>query len=93
MCSGNFGLGGWGVLFVVGIKCKEIYGGEVDMINNCMELMVVIEVLNVFKKLSVVILYMDSIYVKDGLIKWIYGWKCNGWKIVFKKLVKNKDLW
>ncbi len=40
-----------------------------------------------------VILHTDSNYVKDGLTKWIIGWKRNGWKTADKKPVKNQDLW
>jgi ribonuclease HI len=32
-------------------------------------------------------------YVKDGLTKWMAGWKRNGWKTADKKPVKNQDLW
>jgi ribonuclease HI len=32
-------------------------------------------------------------YVKDGIGKWIHGWKRNGWKTADKKPVKNAELW
>ena len=35
----------------------------------------------------------DSTYVRDGITKWIHGWKRNGWKTAAKKPVKNADLW
>ena len=38
-------------------------------------------------------LVTDSTYVKDGITKWIHGWKRNGWKTAAKKPVKNEDLW
>jgi hypothetical protein len=31
--------------------------------------------------------------VKDGITKWIHGWKRNGWKTADKKPVKNAELW
>jgi ribonuclease HI len=31
--------------------------------------------------------------VRDGITKWIHGWKRNGWKTAAKKPVKNADLW
>ncbi|MEL6858289.1 MAG: ribonuclease HI [Pseudomonadota bacterium] len=92
-CSGNPGPGGWGVLLVAGDKRKELYGGAPDTTNNRMELMAAIEALNALKKPSAVTLHTDSTYVKDGLTKWIHGWKRNGWKTAAKKPVKNKDLW
>lgn len=92
-CSGNPGPGGWGALLVSGDKRKEIYGGEPDSTNNRMELMGAIEALNVLSGPKKVTLHTDSTYVKDGLTKWIHGWKKNGWKTAAKKPVKNKDLW
>ncbi|MEM1389971.1 MAG: ribonuclease HI [Pseudomonadota bacterium] len=92
-CSGNPGHGGWGALLVAGNKRKEMHGGEAETTNNRMELRAAIEALNTLKKPSEVRLYTDSTYVKDGLTKWIHGWKRNGWKTAAKKPVKNKDLW
>ena len=92
-CSGNPGPGGWGALLVAGSNRKELFGGETDTTNNRMELRGAIEALNALKKPSTVKLHTDSTYVKDGLTKWIHGWKRNGWKTAAKKPVKNKDLW
>ena len=92
-CSGNPGPGGWGALLRFGEHEKELYGGERETTNNRMELMAAIEALNALKRSSEVILHTDSTYVKDGLTKWIFGWKKNGWKTAAKKPVKNKDLW
>jgi ribonuclease HI len=92
-CSGNPGPGGWGALLVSGRNRKELYGGEPDTTNNRMELRGAIEALNALKKPSIVRLHTDSTYVKDGLTKWIHGWKRNGWKTAAKKPVKNQDLW
>ena len=92
-CSGNPGPGGWGVLLIAGTRRKELFGGAPDTTNNRMELMAAIEALNALKKASRVTLHTDSTYVKDGLTKWIHGWKKNGWKTAAKKPVKNKDLW
>src|SRR3546814_18159162 len=35
----------------------------------------------------------DSIYVRDGITKWVHGWQRNGWKTAAKKPVANADLW
>jgi ribonuclease HI len=37
--------------------------------------------------------HTDSTYVKDGITKWIHGWKRNGWRTSSKEPVKNADLW
>ena len=92
-CSGNPGPGGWGVLMLWGKEEKEIYGGEAETTNNRMELMAAIRGLESLKRGMKVRLYTDSTYVKDGITKWIHGWKKNGWKTAAKKPVKNQDLW
>ena len=92
-CSGNPGPGGWGALLVSGDNEKELFGGQENTTNNQMELKAAIEALNALKAPSKVILHTDSTYVKDGLTKWIHGWKKNGWKTAAKKPVKNKEYW
>ncbi|MEZ5997650.1 MAG: ribonuclease HI [Hyphomonas sp.] len=92
-CSGNPGPGGWGALMISGGHRKELWGGDKATTNNRMEMQAVIEALNALKKPSKVLLHVDSTYVKDGLTKWIHGWKRNGWKTAAKKPVKNQDLW
>ena len=58
-----------------------------------MELKAAIEALNALKRPSNVRLVTDSVYVRDGVMKWIHSWKKNGWKTAAKKPVKNADLW
>ena len=58
-----------------------------------MELKAAIEALNVLKRSCIVEMHVDSQYVKDGITKWIHGWKRNGWKTADKKPVKNVELW
>ncbi len=92
-CSGNPGPGGWGAVLQYGGKIKELKGGETLTTNNRMELTAAIEALNTLKRPCQVELHTDSSYVKDGLTKWILGWKKNGWKTSDKKPVKNIELW
>ncbi len=92
-CSGNPGPGGWGVLLRWRGHEKELSGGEDDTTNNRMELMAAIQALESLKRPSHVDLHTDSTYVRDGITKWIHGWKRNGWKTSAKKPVKNEDLW
>mgnify|MGYP005998353209 FL=1 len=58
-----------------------------------MELTAPIMALEKIKPKSEVIIYTDSIYVKNGITNWIKKWKKNNWKNANKKPVKNKDLW
>ena len=92
-CSGNPGPGGWGAILRYGKIEKELSGGEADTTNNRMELTAAIEALNALTQPCRVDLYTDSSYVKDGIGRWIEGWKRNGWKTSAKKPVKNADLW
>jgi len=92
-CSGNPGPGGWGAVLQYGGTIKELKGGAALTTNNQMELTAAIEALNALKRPVEVELHTDSVYVKDGLTKWIHGWKRNGWRTADKKPVKNLELW
>ena len=92
-CSGNPGPGGWGAVLQYNGTVKELKGGEALTTNNRMELTAAISALNALKRKCDVELHTDSVYVKDGLTKWIFGWKRNGWKTADKKPVKNVELW
>ena len=92
-CSGNPGPGGWGALLRYRESEKELSGGEAESTNNRMELMAAIMALESLTRPIKVCLYTDSTYVRDGITKWIHGWRKNGWKTAAKKAVKNVDLW
>jgi ribonuclease HI len=92
-CSGNPGPGGWGAVLRYGETEKELSGGESPTTNNRMELMAAIAALESLRRPCQVTLSTDSTYVKDGITRWITGWKKNGWKTADKKPVKNVDLW
>lgn len=92
-CQGNPGPGGWGVVLRYGDAEKTIHGGQPDTTNNRMELMAAIKGLEQLKRPCSVDLYTDSVYVRDGITKWIHGWQKNNWRTSNKKPVKNEDLW
>jgi ribonuclease HI len=92
-CKGNPGPGGWGAILRSNGKERELSGGEKLSTNNRMELMAAIESLKALKKPCRVQLWTDSNYVRDGITKWIHGWRKNGWKTADKKPVKNVELW
>jgi len=97
-CSGNPGPGGWGVVLVARdgdreMKSRELKGGAQDTTNNRMELTAAIEALSALDRHTRLTVITDSVYVKDGITKWLHGWKRNGWKTAAKKPVKNEDLW
>jgi ribonuclease HI len=96
-CSGNPGPGGWGAVLIARdgdavVKERNLKGGEAHTTNNRMELLAAINALEALVGPSTLTVMTDSSYVKDGITKWIYGWKAKGWK---KKggEIKNIDLW
>ena len=93
-CSGNPGIGGWGVVILIN-DSDPIFlkGGEMQTTNNRMELTATIKALKYFKEHQLITLITDSKYVKDGIESWIANWKKNGWRTTSKKPVKNKELW
>ena len=92
-CRGNPGPGGWGALLRAGDNEREVWGGEVETTNNRMELTAAIEALRALRHSCEVKLTTDSVYVRDGITKWLANWERNGWRTAAKKPVKNKELW
>lgn len=92
-CKGNPGPGGWGAVLLFNHAEKKIWGGKNDTTNNQMELTAVIEALKLLTRSCDVHIYVDSMYVKNGMTSWIYGWKRKNWKTASGQPVKNSDLW
>jgi len=92
-CSGNPGPGGWGAVLCYKGHQKELSGGEPATTNNRMELMAAIAALEALTRPMPVTLVTDSVYVRDGITKWLAQWRAKGWKTASRKPVKNQDLW
>lgn len=92
-CSGNPGPGGWGAILRSGKTERELAGGAANTTNNRMELTAAIAALEALKRPCRVGLHTDSMYLRDGITKWIAKWKRNGWRTASKTPVKNADLW
>ena len=94
-CAPNPGPGGWGAVLRYGSAEKDLYGGDPGpTTNNRMELTAPIRALDSLTRAPMtVLLYTDSIYVRDGITKWIPRWKANGWTTSARQPVKNADLW
>ena len=88
--KGNPGNGGYGIVMMSGGHRKELSQGFKLTTNNRMELLAVIIALEEIKKEnSEIILYSDSKYVVDAVVRnWVFGWE----KKNFNKK-KNPDLW
>lgn len=89
-CTGNPGVGGYGIVLISGEHRKEVSEGFKLTTNNRMELLAVIVGLEMLRKEgSNVTVYTDSKYVSEAINQnWIKDWVKKG----FKK-VKNPDLW
>jgi ribonuclease HI len=92
-CSGNPGPGGWGALLIYKDKSKQIYGSVAHTTNNQMELMAAIEAISCVKKPCAIELYTDSIYLRDGMTKWLPNWQKNNWQKRGNNAIKNLELW
>lgn len=94
-CSGNPGMGGWGVILLYKGNEKVLSGFEEETTNNRMELKAAIEGLKALKEPCRVKLYSDSAYLVDALTKgWLWAWKKNGWaRGKDREELKNIDLW
>lgn len=92
-CSGNPGPGGWGAVMRWRGHEKEISGGEILTTNNRMELTAAIAALEAQKRPMTIRVFTDSTYVRDGITRWIFAWKKNGWRTAGRDPVKNADLW
>jgi ribonuclease HI len=98
-CSGNPGPGGWGAILRYGTAERELSGGEPETTNNRMELLGCIVALRQLQKPARVILYSDSRYVVDAVVKsWARRWRSQGWmrssaKRGIRERAENSDLW
>lgn len=92
-CLGNPGPGGWAYILRHGADTREASGSEAHTTNNRMEITAALEGLRALKEPCDVEVVTDSEYLKNGITKWIHGWKINGWKTSAKKPVVNQDLW
>lgn len=97
-CKGNgqsdSAPGGYGIhiLYPDG-SIKNIWGGEPSTTNNRMEMMAVITALAATPKDTLLQIWTDSTYVKDGVTRWLAGWKQKNWRKADGKPVKNLELW
>jgi ribonuclease HI len=92
-CLGNPGPGGWAYILRFGEHKRESWGSEPETTNNRMELTAAVRGLAALKERCEVEVVTDSEYVKNGITKWIAGWKRNNWRKSDKTPVLNKDLW
>jgi ribonuclease HI len=95
VCSMEAGtsFGGFGAIISQNGIEGNIFGGSSLTTKNQMELMACIQALESLSQKSSVIIRTNSIYLIEGITKWINGWKKNGWITKSGKHVKNKTFW
>lgn len=93
-CSGNPGVGGWGVVLIYNKIEKRLSGAVPATTNNRMEMTAVIVGLQSLKYPCEVDVYSDSAYTVNAFLSgWVDGWRKNGFKKADNKPVANVDLW
>lgn len=89
----NPGPGGWAAILVTDGEVVELSDGEKATTNNRMELKAAISALESLQTPSDVTIYTDSVYLKNGITRWMHTWVKNGWQTSSRQPVKNRDLW
>ena len=92
-CAPNPGAGGWGVIVEKDGVREELSGGASESTNNIMEMTAAIEALRHTPEGARILATTDSQYVKNGITKWIHGWKRKGWRKADGGAVLNQKLW
>jgi ribonuclease HI len=92
-CSYNPGPGGWAALLILRNTARFISGYESHTTNNRMELLAAISALKTLQRRSTANIHTDSLYLRDGINRWIHRWKKNNWRSSSNKPVVNQDLW
>lgn len=103
-CQGNgkkSNVGGYGVVLKWKGRTREMSRGFADTTNNRMEMQAAIDGLDAVLSIpgyadspKPVILYSDSGYMLEGLIKkWYVGWQRKNWKTSSGSKAKNIEHW
>jgi ribonuclease HI len=94
VCSGNPGPGGWGALLKYGRHEKELSGGEAaTSTSGRMRLIALIQALESLTRPCVAHVHADSMYLPDGVTKWLPGGVPDTWPTHLDKPVEYVDLW
>lgn len=91
----NPGPGGYAAILLdnQGNEINRICGGCIHSTNNRMELMSAIKGIELLNEPHNILVYTDSEYLANGVMKWLDGWIRNNWIRGKNKPVINQDLW
>ena len=86
------GPGGYGVVLRYAEHEKELSGFEPEATSQRMELVAAIKGLEALHNRSTVHVFSDSMYLVQGMSKWIHNWTRNG-RLEEPGALANQDLW
>lgn len=96
-CLGNPGIGGWA--FIIkhedGIVTRWA-NSQCTTTNNSMELTAALKALEYIQEHKIqddIHIFTDSMFLLNGMSKWIHSWKKNNWNTSSGKTVVNESLW
>ena len=92
------GLGFWGVVIKNVGRDSTISGKVIGTTTGRMELIAGINALKAIPKEVPITIHTDSLYLVDGITKYLRRWEVNGWKrqgnaVNLNEDIKNVDLW
>ena len=95
-CINNPGTGGWAFAAINQDQYFIDGDQEQNTTNNKMELTAVYKALEYLKCHDItsdIEIFVDSLYVKNGITIWSKTWRKNNWRLSNKAQVKNQELW
>jgi ribonuclease HI len=91
--SAGMGPGGWGALLRYHLARKILSGREGQTSSNRMHLLAALRGLEAVKKPLPIHLYTTSEYFRDGITRWVSGWRDRNWRTREGRPVLHRDLW
>lgn len=86
-------LGSWAVIFSYQQYVKVLAGAGEGSSANQFHLLAALASLSALKRDLPVTLFTTSGYLRDGIDRWLQGWKQRDWQTREGKPVSNRDLW
>lgn len=87
------GSGRWAAVVEKDGERKVLSGHEPQGVANRLYLVAAINGLDAVPENEPVYVYTESDYLRNGIERWIKGWKRNGWQTQEGGAVKHRDVW
>ncbi len=92
-CKGSPGVGGWAVLLVRNGEEQILKGGHPHTNANRLDLLAAIAALEAVPEGESIQVFTGNTYLRDGITRWIAGWKQSGWIKKTGGEVQYRNLW